>query len=224
MRRKKRYKLENPPQRVLKEIRKGHFRVAIFGSARIKKGDALYKQVYELARQIGAENIDVVTGGGPGLMEAANRGHKAGSKDNQAHSFGLLIDIPDAQAINKSLDVKKEFRRFTGRLDTFMALSNVVVVAPGGIGTTLELFYTWQLIQVDKKSEIPVILLGKMWKELMKWVKKWQLKNEFMEAKDMNTIFLAKNNKQVMEIIKKAHADYLKGKTKYVKVSKKNKK
>tara|TARA_Y100000310_G_C20655664_1_gene801847 strand:- start:481 stop:1179 length:699 start_codon:yes stop_codon:yes gene_type:complete len=220
MSRKKRYQLEKPSARVLKEMQEEHFRVAIFGSSKIKRGDETYRQIFELAKRIGQENIDIVTGGGPGLMEAANRGHKAGSKDNPSHSFGLLIDIPNVQEVNRSLDVKKEFRRFTGRLDTFMALSNIVIVAPGGIGTTLELFYTWQLIQVDKSCEMPVILLGKMWRELMKWVKKWPLKKRFMDPRDMKTICLAKGNDQAMEIITSAHGSYLRGKTKPINLEK----
>lgn len=207
----KKYTLKKPSDRVLKEIQRDHFRVAIFGSARIKKGDKNYKQVYDLAKMIGEQNIDIVTGGGTGLMEAANRGHKAGSKNNPSHSFGLLIDLPTEQSGNHSLDIKKEFKTFTARLDSFMALSNVVVVAPGGIGTTLELFYTWQLIQVKHVCEMPVILLGPMWKALLKWVQRWPLKEGFMSSKDMKVMCSVNKNKKALEIITKAHGHYLRG-------------
>ena len=116
-----------------------HFRVSIFGSSRIKKSDKIYNEIYHLARMLGEEGIDVVTGGGPGLMEAANSGHKAGSRESRAHSIGLGITLPKIQKFNNSLDYQKTFSRFTGRLDKFTLLSNAVVVAPGGVGTTLEL-------------------------------------------------------------------------------------
>ena len=191
-----------------KMFEKGHFRVTIFGSARIKRGDVIYKQIYELAKLIGSKNMDVVTGGGPGLMEAANRGHKQGSKENQAHSLGLPIKLTKKENANKSLDIIKEFERFSKRLDHFMALSHVVVVAPGGIGTTLELFYTWQLIQVKQLCEIPVILCGSVWKPLLKWIKKGPLQKGFLSKNDLDYIYLTKNNKQVMQIIEQTHQMY----------------
>ena len=92
-----------------RELKKNHFRVAIYGSARVKKNDKTYKMIYELAKMIGKENIDIVTGGGPGLMEAATDGHRAGNKKMGAHSFGLLIKLPARQKANKHLDIKKEF-------------------------------------------------------------------------------------------------------------------
>src|SRR3989344_9045117 len=87
-----------------KLIKEDHFRVTIFGSARIKRGDKRYKQIYELARMIGELGIDVVTGGGPGIMEAASRGHKEGVKNSKitSHSIGLGIKLPHEQAFNGS--------------------------------------------------------------------------------------------------------------------------
>ncbi len=193
------------------ELYEEHFRVAIFGSARIEDGDPRYERIEELAQMIGAEGIDVITGGGPGIMEAANKGHKQGNKNGEAHSFGLNIALPHEQESNRHLDLEKDFDRFSERLDTFMSLSNVVVVAPGGIGTMLELFYTWQLVQVKHICSIPIILLGDMWPELIEWMEKWQLDHKLISQNDMNSIFLADNCKEAFGVIKKAHDEFQKG-------------
>ena len=198
-------------RKVLGKLRKNRFRVTIFGSARIKRGTWIYNQVRALARLLGERDIDVVTGGGPGLMEAANKGHKKGSKDTGARSIGIGIKLPSEQTFNKHLDTKKEFKRFSRRLDVFMALSNVVVVAPGGVGTLLELFYTWQLVQVKQMPNIPIIMLGKQWPALIKWFKKYPLKSKFFGKKDVNLLFLAKDCSEAIKMIDKAHRKYEKG-------------
>lgn len=190
-------------------INPDHFRVAIFGSARIKSNDPRYNQIERLARMIARAGMDVVTGGGPGLMEAANKGHAEGRKNgSHVHSIGLNIALPHEQEDNKHLDIKKEFSHFSGRLDHFMNLSNVVVVAPGGIGTLLELFYTWQLVQVDHICNTPIILLGHMWEPLMEWVENYPLKHKLMSAQDMYPIFVAQHCNEAMKLIKKAYQDF----------------
>lgn len=194
------------------EVYEKHFRVAIFGSARIKEYDPIYQEVYKLAYMIAAENIDVVTGGGPGIMNAANKGHKDGRKiSDKTKSIGLNIRIPREQKPNRHLDIKKEFHHFSGRLDTFMVLSDVVVVAPGGVGTLLEFIYTWQLVQVKHICNIPIILLGTMWAEFLKWVEKYPLKQEFLEKKDLNHIFQVQDSLDAFRIIKKFFEGYQKG-------------
>ena len=190
-----------------------HFRVAIFGSARTKRNDPEYKLIYSLSKIIAADGIDMVTGGGPGVMEAANKGHQEGRKEQHIHSYGLNIRLPKGQIINRHLDIKREFGKFSKRLDCFMKLSNAVIVAPGGVGTMLELFYAWQLVQVEKVNDLPIILLGPMWPEFMKWVKKWQLKSKLIDKMDMRDIYLAKTPADAMKIIKKAHKEFEKSKS-----------
>jgi len=191
------------------QINPNHFRVAIFGSARIKPNDPRYNQIFALAKMIAADGMDIVTGGGPGLMEAANKGHQAGRKSEKTRSFGLNILLPTEQEFNKHLDVRKEFRIFSKRLDYFMKLSNVVVVAPGGIGTLLELMYAWQLVQVEHICNIPIILMGDMWKPFIKWIEEWPLKHKRMNEEDMNPIFLADHCREAMKVIRKAHQDFI---------------
>ncbi len=191
---------------IRQELKKNDFRVTIFGSARIKPTDQQYKDVYQLAKMIADHDFDIVTGGGPGMMEAANAGHNSGDGDHDSDNIGLTIQLPWESEENKHLEIKKHFSKFSGRLDTFMALSSVVVVTPGGIGTCLELFYTWQLIQVKHINPIPIILIGNMWKTLIDWVKKYPLAQNLISPEDMDCIHIVKNNKEAMKIILATYA------------------
>ncbi len=192
-----------------------HFRVAIFGSARIKKGDPNYKLIFNLAKMISSAGMDIVTGGGPGLMTAASEGHHAGRKGKNIHSIGLKINLPKEDIEATHLDIKKEFNRFSSRLDNFMRLSHAVVVAPGGVGTLLELIYTWQLMQVKHICNIPIILLGDMWVDLLHWVKNWPLKYGFLETEDVALLFIAKDCEDAFKIIKRAYKGYREGDVKF---------
>jgi len=177
------------------------FRVSIFGSARIKPQSAQYKEVYELAYQLSTRGIDIVTGGGPGLMDAANKGAKDGGQHSR--SIGLPIILPFESDANAHLDVKREHRRFSSRLDEFMRISHAVVVTPGGIGTILELFYTWQLLQVKHITARPILLLGgeEMWPELIAWLKKWPLKMGLVENDDFKNILFCRTTQDVISTL-----------------------
>ena len=109
------------------------------------------------------------------------------------------------------MDIEKKFLRFSNRLDNFMLLSNVIVVAPGGVGTLLEFFYSWQLVQTKQICNIPIILLGKQWKDLVKWLEKYPLKKRLLEEKDLKLLFLVNNCNEAIEIIDEAHESYKKG-------------
>jgi uncharacterized protein (TIGR00730 family) len=184
-----------------------HYRVVIFGSARIKEGDPLYDDVYFLSRELALLGIDIVTGGGPGLMQAASAGHKSVKSDTL--SIGLNIKLPRRQPTSKFLDIKKEFDRFSSRLDTFMSLSDAVIVAPGGIGTLLELFYSWQLVQVHEVCETPIILYGDLWTPLVEWLRNEVLKRGLFDSQDMHHIFHLTSVEKVLRLIKKIHQDRL---------------
>jgi len=188
-----------------------HFHVTIFGSARIKDNDKYYKEIYKLAKMIGENGMDIVTGGGPGIMEAANKGHKDGANGNGTHSIGLGVNLPHEQGFNDSVRIYKKHKRFSARLDHFMTLSNAVVIAPGGVGTLLELFYTWQLVQVKHLCNIPIILLGDSYKGLVDWLKKEPLKRKFFNKEDLQLLYHAKNAKEAMKIIDEANAAFKRG-------------
>lgn len=180
-----------------------NYRVTIFGSARISEGDKAYRDVYEIARGLAAEGFDIVTGGGPGLMQAANAGAK--SVRNGGKSIGLNIRLPHEQHPNPWLDIKEDFERFSGRLDTFMEMSDAVVVAPGGIGTMLELFYAWQLVQVQHLCETPIILFGEIWTSLLLWLETEVLPRQLFDRKDMHSIFHVMEPSEVVDLIVRIH-------------------
>jgi uncharacterized protein (TIGR00730 family) len=184
-----------------------HYRVAIFGSARIEEGDRDYLDVFTIAKGLAEAGFDIVTGGGPGLMQAANAGSRSIHSDSR--SIGLNIRLPREQEPNAFLDIKEEFSLFSSRLDTFMALSDAVVVAPGGIGTMLELFYAWQLVQVERICETPIILYGAIWTDLLRWLETEVMARQLFSKGDMHMIFHVKDPLQVVELIKKNHADRL---------------
>ena len=195
-----------PPQlnrQIAKELKNADFRVTIFGSARIKKGTRVWKEVYKIAKAVGELHADVVTGGGPGLMEAASLGHRASR--NHGDTIGLNITLPKEQFANKHLNIKQDFDTFSSRLDTFILLSNVVVVAPGGVGTCLEFFYVWQLMQVHHICKIPIIMLGPMWKGLLKWVERSPVKDGLISRSDLDSIIVVETADQAIKVLRHAH-------------------
>lgn len=194
----------------VRALEQGTFRVVIFGSARIKPQDTIYQGIYRISHALAEHGIDIVTGGGPGLMEAANSGI-VDVVERQSRSYGLPIDIPSLQEpANKHLDIKSSHRRFTSRLDEFIRLSNAVVVAPGGIGTMLELIYVWQLLQVGLTNDRPVILLGKdIWRGLLKWMHDVLLSHRYISASDFRWITLVDTEEEVVELLLHAHDSFL---------------
>lgn len=189
-----------------------HFRVCIFGSARIKPDDKIYKTTFELGRLLGHEGIDVLTGGGPGLMEAANRGVRKGEEESGSNSksFGISIELPFEKEPNEHIDIKHHHRKFSSRLDDFMRLSNAVICTPGGIGTLLELYFAWQLIQVGHMSNRPIILVGKdFWTGLIDWMEKTQVKANLVSPSDMNPISVVDSPEEAMTIIRAEHKTFL---------------
>ena len=194
--------------KLVTEIGSDYFRVSIFGSARIKPETHEYKQVYELAKKLVKNKVDIVTGGGPGLMEAANLGAK--NVKSKSKSFGLHIDLPFETSPNEHLDITYHHKRFSSRLDEFMRISHAVIVTPGGIGTVLELLYTWQLIQVNHISKRPVILLGDMWNGLIEWMKSEPLRKCLIDGSDFDHIKVVQNIDDVVILLKPLINDFYK--------------
>ncbi len=143
-----------------------YFRVAIFGSSRIQETDSAYQKVKELARQLSYMGCDIVTGGGPGLMRAANEGARAGAYRYGTRSFGLTILLPMEEQPNPFLDEVAAHTTFFSRLHQFIRLSHAYIVVDGGIGTTLEAMMVWQLLQVKMLKDRPIVFVGPMWKGL----------------------------------------------------------
>ncbi|MFM2429116.1 MAG: hypothetical protein RLZZ511_329 [Cyanobacteriota bacterium] len=145
------------------------YRVSIFGSARLSADDPLYSDVRHLAQALTAMGCDIVTGGGPGLMQAANEGSVLADPDDLTQSIGLRIALDFEQGTNPFVEKLYNHETFFSRLNQFILLSQAFVVVPGGIGTTLEMMMVWQLIQVGKLPNVPLILVGDMWQELVNW-------------------------------------------------------
>ena len=153
-----------------------YYRVTVFGSSRIRPGDEVYEEVRHLAGELSKMGCDIVTGGGPGLMQAANEGAKLGDPENRTRSFGLPIELPHREEEpNPFVEKIYRHRTFFSRLHHFVRLSSAFVVVRGGIGTTLETALIWQLLQVRHVTDVPLILIGDMWKDFGEWTKRHML-------------------------------------------------
>lgn len=198
----------------LQQLDEGQFyRVCIFGSARIKPDSVEYNEVFTLARMLAWEGIDILTGGGPGLMEAGNKGAKLGQEENQTKSmsFGLSIQLDFEPEPNSHLDVKRHHHKFSSRLDDFMRLSNAIVATPGGIGTLLELFFSWQLIQVKHMTPRPIVLMDtSFWTGLVEWMREIVLARGLVSAKDFDVIQIVDTPEEVFQVISEHHQEFRK--------------
>jgi uncharacterized protein (TIGR00730 family) len=196
----------------LRELDQDRFyRCCLFGSARIKAGTKAYNDVFELARFLAWDGIDILTGGGPGLMEAGNKGAKLGQKekDTKSLSYGLSIELDFEPEPNNHLDVKRHHHRFSSRLDDFMRLSNSIVVTPGGIGTLLELYFSWQLIQVRHIESRPIVLLdSEYWNGIIDWMKSQPLERGLVSAKDFDCISIVDTAEEAFEKISAHHKEF----------------
>lgn len=188
------------------------FRVCIFGSARIKPDDQIYQTTEALAVALGKDGIDVLTGGGPGLMEAANKGVRAGKQlsGSRSKSFGITIELNKFESPSDHLDIKHHHKKFSSRLDDFMRLSNALIVVQGGIGTLLELYFSWQLIQVGHMPERPIILMDrKFWEGLIDWMQDKQVGRGLVNQTDFRWIHLVDTPEEAMSIVRVEHQKFL---------------
>jgi uncharacterized protein (TIGR00730 family) len=187
------------------------YRVCIFGSARIKPESKQYTDCFNLARYFGWEGIDVLTGGGPGLMEAANKGALLGreEKKSKSLSYGLSIQLEFEPEPNRHLDIKRHHHKFSSRLDDFIRLSHSVVCTPGGIGTLLEFFFVWQLIQVKHTTPRPIVLMERaFWGGLIDWLQQVVLQRGLVSERDFGVIHIVDTPEEVFEIISAHHREF----------------
>jgi uncharacterized protein (TIGR00730 family) len=155
----------------LRPSRRERYRVTIFGSARAKPGTLVYDEVRRVAAALAEIGCDIITGGGPGLMQAANEGAGAVGAGERNRSVGIRVDLPFEQEANPFVTEAFEHKTFFTRLHHFVLTSDAFIVVPGGIGTVLELMMIWQLLQVRHVRETPLVLVGKMWTGLVDWAK-----------------------------------------------------
>ncbi|WP_430907993.1 TIGR00730 family Rossman fold protein [Maribacter sp. 2-571] len=182
--------------------------VSIFGSARTKEDAPYYKLAVDIAKGISEAGYGVITGGGPGIMEAGNRGaHQAGGT-----SVGLNIDLPFEQHDNPYIDGDKslDFDYFFVRKVMFVKYSQGFVVMPGGFGTLDELFEAITLIQTYKIEKFPIILVGTtFWSGLMDWIKNTMLTEGNISPEDLDLIHLVDTKEEVVEIIDSFYKGHL---------------
>lgn len=153
----------------LRPSRHDRYRVTIFGSARARLGGFAYEETKRAAAALAELGCDIITGGGPGLMQAANEG--AASVSGKAQSVGIRVDLPFEQEVNSFVRQAFEHRTFFTRLHQFVLTSDAYIVAPGGIGTVLETLMIWQLLQVNHLQNTPLLLVGRMWPGLVSWAR-----------------------------------------------------
>lgn len=192
----------------LKNIAKnGHFRVAIFWSARITPEDELYQSISNFTRNLAIKGYDIVTGGGPWAMEAASKWHNTACEEfhNKASTVGINIQLPFEQKPNRYLDIAQTVPTFSARLDTFMVLSDIFVITPGGIGTLLELFYTWQLMQVGHICRAPIILWWEEYKWLKKFIQESVLESGYINNEEAELTIQVNTMEEVLALIDKAY-------------------
>ena len=169
----------------LKPSRHERYRVTIFGSARMRPGTFAYEETRRTASALAEMGCDIITGGGPGLMQAANEG--AAASPNRVHSVGIRVNLPFEQDVNAFVTEAFTHRTFFTRLHQFVLTSDAFVVGPGGIGTVLEMTLIWQLLQVGHVTDAPLILVGKMWPGLVEWARDSMLSTDppLASAEDM---------------------------------------
>ena len=194
--------LKAPPER-------RYFRVAIFGSSRIRETDSAYSEVRELARRLSFMGCDIVTGGGPGLMRAANEGARDGAYRHKTRSFGLTILLPMEEQPNPFLDEVAHHATFFSRLHQFIRLSHAYIVVDGGIGTALEAMMVLQLLQVRMLRDRPLIFVGPMWHGLRSWIEEQIINRALASPGDLDVAVWVDDLEQALAVVERARDEFL---------------
>jgi uncharacterized protein (TIGR00730 family) len=172
--------------------------VTMFGSARVRENDPAYTRARDVARRFGERGWAVVTGGGPGVMEAANRGAQEGG----GLSVGFNIELPHEQRSNGYLDLSLTFRHFYARKTMFVKAAEGFVVFPGGFGTADELFEALTLIQTGKVLHFPVILFhSDYWRELLEWMRGELLAQGMISPNDVDLLLVTDDPEEVVNVV-----------------------
>lgn len=195
----------------LRPTRRERYRVTIFGSARVRKDHWVYAAVRDVAAELTRMDCDIITGGGPGLMQAANEGAKAADPSAAQRSVGIRVELPFEQEVNAFVTQAFEHRTFFTRLHQFVLMSDAFVVVPGGIGTVLETMMVWQLLQVRQLHNLPLILAGKMYGDLVAWCRTYMLRPESPLASppDMDIPICVEDGPAIVRVLREHHARWL---------------
>ena len=178
--------------------------VTIFGSARTLPDDSVYIAAVETARLLAKAGFGIITGGGPGIMEAANKG----AQDGGNLSIGCNIELAFEQVPNQYLDISLDFRYFFVRKTMFVKYSSAFIIFPGGFGTMDELFEALTLIQTKKVSNFPVILYGsKYWEGLLNWIRETMLAEEKVSVDDVTLLRISDDPKEICRMVCEAYQE-----------------
>ncbi len=179
--------------------------VTVFGSARLKQDDPLYGRIVETAQLLAREGFGVITGGGPGAMEAANKGAREGG----GVSVGCNIELPFEQKLNEYVDVSVKFHYFFVRKMMFIKYAEAFIIFPGGFGTLDELFEAVTLIQTKKIDNFPIILFDtSYWKGLMEWIKNTLLERGKISQEETEIFKFSDSPEEVVKIVKDAYTSH----------------
>jgi uncharacterized protein (TIGR00730 family) len=193
----------------LRPTRRDRYRVTIFGSARVSPDHWVYAAVRDVAAELTRLGCDVVTGGGPGLMQAANEGAKLADPGG-AHqkSVGIRVELPFEQDVNAFVTEAFEHKTFFTRLHHFVLVSDAFIVTPGGIGTVLETLMVWQLLQVRHLRDTPLILAGRFWDGLLDWVRAVMLRPDapLVSPEDLNIPQVLPDGPSIVRAVREHHA------------------
>jgi uncharacterized protein (TIGR00730 family) len=194
----------------LRPSRRERYRVAVFGSARPQSSHEVYEEVRAMCSALSDMGCDVVTGGGPGLMQAANEGARA-QESKEPQSIGIRVDLPFEQQANPFVGQLYEHKTFFTRLHQFVLMSDAYIVAPGGIGTVLEAMMIWQLLQVRHLKDVPLVFAGPMWRGLVEWAKDQMLRPGFELANpaDIQIPCCVDNGAEALAIIREHQSRWL---------------
>ena len=194
----------------LRPSKRERYRVTIFGSARAKPGTYVYDEVKRVATALAQMGCDIITGGGPGLMQAANEGAAAANAQERNRSVGIRVELPFEQEVNPFVEQAFEHKTFFTRLHHFVLTSDAFVVSPGGIGTVLELMMIWQLLQVKHVHDTPLILIGKMWADLVEWARTHLLASQppLANAEDMTIPRCVNTADEAIALIREHHSHW----------------
>ena len=198
----------------LRPTRRDRYRVSIFGSARVEPTHWVYAAVRDLSAELTRLGCDIVTGGGPGLMQAANEGVKLADPDGRLQkSMGIRIELPFEQDVNAFVTDAFEHKTFFTRLHHFVLVSDAFVVTPGGIGTVLETLMVWQLLQVRHLHGTPLILAGHFWDGLIDWAKAAMLKPDvpLVNPDDLKIPQVLPDGPSIVKAVREHHARWKAG-------------